>query len=217
MKRILIIDDERGIRETLTDLLLFEDYEVNSAENGRLGIAKALETTPDLIICDVMMPEMNGFETLQALRQVKKLAYVPFIFLTAKAEKSDLREGMNLGADDFITKPFSSKELLQVVKLRLEKAERSSREYQQQINNLKESINRQNQRIKEYSSINSHDLRGPVATMLGLINMMIEEQSRYEDRLNAPMLQMLDTTCKQLDAIVMRINNILEEEELKEE
>src|SRR5438477_3363529 len=103
MKKILVIEDEPEMRRNITTLLRYRDYEPIAAENGRQGIETARREKPDLILCDVMMPELDGYAVLQALQADPSLARIPFIFLTAKGEKDDLRSGMNLGADDYVT------------------------------------------------------------------------------------------------------------------
>src|SRR5215471_6635783 len=112
MKRILVIEDEPEMRRNLATVLRLENYQPVTAENGRVGVALAKKQPPDLILCDVMMPELDGYGVLQSLRQDLELAPIPFIFLTAKGEKDDLRSGMNLGADDYLTKPVAKAELL---------------------------------------------------------------------------------------------------------
>ena len=124
MKKILIIEDNFEVRENLAEILELSDYEVTTAENGKIGVEKALSNPPDLILCDVMMPELDGYGVLNILGKKPKTAEIPFIFLTAKAEKSDFRKGMNLGADDYITKPFDQSELLDVLSRRIQKSER---------------------------------------------------------------------------------------------
>ncbi len=122
MKKILVIEDNLEVRENLVELLELSNYDVQSAENGKIGVKKALEFIPDLILCDVMMPELDGFGVLKILEGRKELKGIPFVFLTAKAEKEDFRKGMNLGADDYITKPFDDVELLDAVEMRLKKS-----------------------------------------------------------------------------------------------
>ncbi len=122
-KKILIIEDEKGIRDNLRLLLEAEKFIVATASNGSEGLEKALMFIPDLIICDIMMPDMDGYQVLQFLNKEKKLKLTPFIFLTAKVERADLRKGMNLGADDYIFKPFEADELLSAVSTRLNKYE----------------------------------------------------------------------------------------------
>ncbi|WP_392535667.1 EAL domain-containing protein [Nostoc sp. C117] len=121
MAKILIIEDEESVRENLLDLLQAEDFETISAANGRIGVHLAISEVPDLILCDMMMPEIDGYGVLTALRQDPTTATIPFIFLTAKSTKSDFRQGMNMGADDYVTKPFTRAELLSAIMNRLEK------------------------------------------------------------------------------------------------
>src|SRR5689334_24605851 len=110
MKRILVIEDQPVMRRNIQTILEMEGFDVAVAENGRKGVAAAQSAPPDLILCDVMMPELDGYGVLSALREDGKTATIPFIFLTAKGEKNDLRTGMNLGADDYLAKPVSSEE-----------------------------------------------------------------------------------------------------------
>jgi len=119
---ILIIEDETSIRRLIKEILCLENYLVIEAENGKKGLESAIKEKPDLILCDVMMPDLDGYEVLRQLQQNQVTQRIPFIFLTAKATKSDLRKGMNLGADDYITKPFEEEDLLQAISMRLQKA-----------------------------------------------------------------------------------------------
>jgi EAL domain-containing protein (putative c-di-GMP-specific phosphodiesterase class I)/DNA-binding NarL/FixJ family response regulator len=121
MPKILIIEDEEAVRENILDLLEAEDFETLAAANGRIGVHLAICEVPDLILCDLMMPEIDGYGVLTALRQDPSTATIPFIFLTAKSAKSDFRQGMDMGADDYITKPFTRAELLSAIINRLEK------------------------------------------------------------------------------------------------
>jgi CheY-like chemotaxis protein len=123
MKRILIIEDNQDIRENIAELLELSGYLAMEASNGKEGLQKAITELPDLIICDIMMPVMDGYGVLSGLNNHPKAAIIPFIFLTAKAEKEDFRKGMGLGADDYITKPFEEKELLDAIELRLSRVE----------------------------------------------------------------------------------------------
>lgn len=121
MTTILVIEDEAFVREGIVELLELEDFDVVSATNGQRGAEIATTYVPDLIICDVMMPAFDGYSLLMTLRQHPKTATVPFIFLTARSTKSDFRQGMELGADDFLTKPFTRQELLGAVTAQLKK------------------------------------------------------------------------------------------------
>ena len=121
MKKILVIEDEDLLRANTVQILELEDFINIEANNGFLGIKLAQEHLPDLILCDVMMPEVDGYGVLTALRQNPTTANIPFIFTTAKASKADLRQGMNLGADDYLTKPITADELLSAISTRLER------------------------------------------------------------------------------------------------
>ena len=127
MKKILVIEDEPEMRRNITTLLRYHDYEPIAAENGRQGIEAARREKPDLILCDVMMPELGGYAVLQALQMDASLARIPFIFLTAKGEKNDLRSGMNLGADDYVTKPVGNADLVRAIETRLRRSEQQVR------------------------------------------------------------------------------------------
>ncbi len=120
-EKILIIEDETDIRDNIRILMESENYVTATASNGKDGIRMAKEFLPDLIICDIMMPGVDGYEVFNELSRFKKTSLIPFIFLTAKVELSDLRKGMSLGADDYIFKPFNTSELLQAIRTRLNK------------------------------------------------------------------------------------------------
>ncbi len=123
MKSILVIEDNLEVRENIAEILELANYRVLTAANGKQGVEQAKRAIPDLIICDVMMPELDGYGVLHLLAKSDDTASIPFIFLTAKTEKSDIRKGMNLGADDYLTKPFDDVELLDAVEIRLRKHE----------------------------------------------------------------------------------------------
>lgn len=123
MKKILLIEDNQDIRENTAEILLLANYEVIEAENGKVGVEKAKKERPDLIICDIMMPELDGYGVLHMLSKNPETSAIPFIFLTAKSEKEDFRKGMNLGADDYLVKPFDDIELMDAIEMRLKKNE----------------------------------------------------------------------------------------------
>lgn len=122
MKTILIIEDEPEMRRNLATILRLEKFQPVVAENGRAGVEAALNARPDLILCDVMMPELDGYGVLRELRAAPATRAIPFIFLTAKGEKPDIRSGMNLGADDYLTKPVAKADLLDAISSRLKRA-----------------------------------------------------------------------------------------------
>lgn len=131
MKKILIIEDEPEMRRNLATILRLEGFQPVVAENGRIGVEAAGREKPDLILCDVMMPELDGHGVIKALHNEPGTMNIPFIFLTAKGEKTDVRGGMNLGADDYLTKPVDKGDLLRAVRMRITRAEQlAKREFQ---------------------------------------------------------------------------------------
>jgi len=123
MKTILIIEDDTALRENTAELLELANYQVLSAPNGSIGIEKAKLEQPDIVVCDIMMPEVDGYGVLQALSTDPTTQHIPFIFLSAKTEHKEVRKGMDLGADDYLTKPFEEEELMSAIESRLAKAE----------------------------------------------------------------------------------------------
>ena len=123
MKKILVIEDNAGIRENIAGILELANYKVFTAEDGKTGIETALKEKPDLILCDVMMPQLDGYGVLHLVHKNPAIRNTPFIFMSARAERAEMRKGMELGADDYITKPFEETELLQAIECRLKRAE----------------------------------------------------------------------------------------------
>ncbi|MFT3705585.1 MAG: response regulator [Agriterribacter sp.] len=129
MKSILVIEDNTDIRENTAEILELAGYKAMTAENGKRGVELALKQKPDIIVCDIMMPELDGYGVLHLLRKNAETQHIPFIFLTAKIERTDFRKGMEMGADDYITKPFEDIELLHAIEVRLKKAEVLEKKY----------------------------------------------------------------------------------------
>ncbi|GAB2700440.1 response regulator [Mucilaginibacter koreensis] len=134
--KILIIEDNNDIRESTAEILELTGYEVLQAANGRQGVEMAQQFKPDLILCDIMMPELDGYGVLYMLNKNPETASTPFIFLTAKAERVDLRKGMEMGADDYLTKPFDDLELLNAIESRLNKKEKQQAFYNKSLSDL---------------------------------------------------------------------------------
>src|SRR5688572_20091493 len=130
MKKILLIEDNLEVRENTEEILTLANYEVITAANGKIGVELAQQQKPDLIICDIMMPELDGYGVLHILSKKDETARIPFIFLTAKTEKTDIRKGMTLGADDYLTKPFDDTDLLNAIEVRLRKSEMQKKVYE---------------------------------------------------------------------------------------
>lgn len=170
MAKILIIEDEAEIREILVEILSEADHETFMAENGRLGLELARQVCPELVICDVMMPELDGYGVLNAVRQDPNLETVPFIFLTAKAEKSQVRQGMQLGADDYLPKPFTISELLGTVETRLQRRATIEQASQQKLDELRHNLTR---------SL-PHELLTPLNGILGYATFLCEDSEEIE-------------------------------------
>src|SRR5688500_9765919 len=140
MKKVLLIEDNPEVRENTSEILSLANYNVISAENGKMGVELAQKEKPDLIICDIMMPELDGYGVLHILSKNEQTANIPFIFLTAKTEKTDIRKGMNLGADDYLTKPFDDTELLNAIEARLRKNAMQQKQYEVSVEGLENFI-----------------------------------------------------------------------------
>jgi signal transduction histidine kinase len=192
MKKILVIEDETGVRENLIDLLDAEDFEAIAAENGRQGIELAKEKLPDLILCDVMMPELDGYGVLTELRQDPATAMIPFIFLTAKAAKGDTRRGMELGADDYLTKPFNRQEILAAISTRLEKQNLTQKNTEQKLQALTNSI----------ALALPHELRTPMNGILGYSELLLQDIESFDRAEIKEMLEGIQISAKRLYRLV---------------
>lgn len=178
MTKILVIEDDFDIRDAIMNWLQFEGYKVVGAENGKLGLAAIHSEQPDLVICDISMPEMDGHQVLIELRSDTNYAQIPFVFLTAAADRSSMRKGMNLGADDYLTKPFSHADVINMVSTRLGKLEL----IQSQIDHLSSVIDvEREQRLLKSRLVGmfSHEFRNPLASILSSSNIL----QSYSDRL----------------------------------
>lgn len=154
-KTILLIEDNLEMRENTSEIIELANYNVITAVNGKEGVEKAKKHLPDLIICDIMMPEMDGYGVLYILSKNPETCAIPFVFLTAKAEKSEFRKGMNLGADDYITKPFEEMELLNVIESRIERSNLFKSGYAQNVSGINSFINEANA-LKELNKLSEN-------------------------------------------------------------
>lgn len=165
MKTILVIEDEAAIRMNILTILQTEGYATLDADNGRDGVRLAMQHLPDLVIADVMMPELDGFGVLRELRSSPATSLIPLLFLSARADKSDIREGMKLGADDYLTKPFRMKELLDAVEIRLQKRD----EVNSHLENTLETLR------KNLSHSLPHEFLTPMTSIIGCSNILVEK------------------------------------------
>ena len=154
-KTVLIIEDNNDIRENVEEILELAGFQVYQASNGKAGVELAIKHTPALILCDIMMPELDGYGVLYLLKKSPETVHIPFIFLTAKAERVDQRKGMEMGADDYLTKPFDDLELLNAIDVRLKKREMQEEFYSRSLDQLstlvgkKDGLNQLKQIIEE--------------------------------------------------------------------
>jgi len=164
-KRILVVEDAHSLRRDIVEMLGFEGYDVVDAENGLKGVQRAKETLPDLIICDIMMPVMDGYEVLTELRKDRTTEMIPFIFLTARADRSEQRAGMQSGADDYVTKPFTASELLGSVRARLERQEKVAAIADTRIDEIRNNI----------ITALPHEMRTPLNVVLGFSTLLMTD------------------------------------------
>lgn len=194
MKKILIIEDDVAIRDNTQEMLETRGFQVLVAENGRIGLQIACSKLPDLILCDVMMPELDGYGVLRGLRQNTATETIPVIFLTAKATRSDIRYGMDLGADDYLAKPFTAEELLGAIASRLERQSqllRQQMEERSQARKLRQEVNQSQQKLQETQQLETlktellqklaQDLRNPLSNINMAIHLL-QEATTAEDR-----------------------------------
>ena len=168
--KILVIEDAKDLREDVVEMLNLEGFKAYGAENGLAGVDVARQEHPDLIVCDIMMPELDGYGVLETLRQDPQTATIPFIFLTAKAERVSVRQGMVLGADDYLTKPFMVKELLQSIKTQLKKRADLNDVASKRIEDIRENI----------TTALPHELRTPLNTIIGFSDILLSEAQRLK-------------------------------------
>ena len=181
MKNILIIEDEAQIRNNIREILELSEFEAIVAENGLQGLQLAKDKHPDLIICDLMMPELDGYGVLTQLRQDITTATIPLIFLTAKSQWSDLRRGMELGADDYLTKPFQANELLQAITTRLDKKAIANEHTQEKLKHLSSSI----------SHSLPHEINTPLNHILGISNLLVDDYNLFSQEETLEMLGLI--------------------------
>ena len=188
MKKILVIEDEDDIRENLQEMLTSEDFEVITAENGLIGVQLAQEDVPDLVICDIMMPDLDGYGVLKQLRHNPSTRTLPFIFLTAKAAKVDQRQGMELGADDFLSKPFTRNELLGAIAAQIEKQVAFETQSQTKLDELRGNI---------LHSL-PHELNTPLNGILSYSKLLLEDYDSLEKEEVLEMLEVIYTSSQRL-------------------
>lgn len=179
MRKILIIEDDTAVRSLTLKILETEGFECLVAENGVVGIKLAKQYAPDLIICDIVMPETDGYEVLQALQQDVKTVMIPFIFLTAKSNRDEIRQGIELGADDYLIKPFESQELLGAINARFKKQEVMHQRLQllvEQLDQFRQLMEAKDEMLDNFNQ----EVRRPLSNVKLAIEMLDKEQSKEQ-------------------------------------
>ncbi|MEZ4671512.1 MAG: response regulator [Anaerolineae bacterium] len=186
--KILVIEDAEALRKDIMETLIYHDYEVKGASDGVEGVKLAREFHPDLIICDIMMPQMDGYQVLAELRPDGAGITIPFIFLTAKADKSEMRFGMDAGADDYLTKPFTVEELISSVTRRLELYQKRNDYSDAKLDELRENI----------ILALPHELRTPLTGIIGFADILIMDSETLEPDKTAEMARYIHAAAQRL-------------------
>lgn len=192
MKKILVVEDSSSLRKDILEMLGFEGFDAVGAEDGLIGVRRAREFKPDLIICDIMMPEMDGYQVLEELRKDSATAMIPFIFLTARTDRTDMRMGMELGADDFLTKPFHATELLSTVRTRLRKSEVMTKVAEERMEKLRDNI----------MMALPHELRTPLNVILGFSDLLMTDCEMMDVERIAEMSQHINLSALRLYRLI---------------
>ena len=201
MSQILVIEDETILREEVVEWLTLEGYRALSAQDGVLGVEIATHAHPDLIICDITMPRLDGYGVLLELNTNPATTGIPFIFLTARAAHEDIRLGMTLGADDYIAKPFTRKELLEAIRSRLTKKNGQEQQHQQELANLQQALaHEQEQRLLKAKLVAmfSHDFRNPLTSILMANGMLRDHSERLEPQRRLAYFNHIEAAARQL-------------------
>lgn len=194
MKKILIIEDEDFIRETIQDILDAEGFDTTTAENGRVGVEKAKGFLPDLIISDIMMPILDGHGVIRELKKDEATAQIPFIFLTAKSELKDLREGMELGADDYLNKPFTADELINAIQVRIDKADQTKKIAEGKLDELRSNI--------IYAL--PHEMKTALGGIATTVEVLIDMDEAFNKEERFEMYGMIKDSALRLDALIKK-------------
>ena len=206
MFKILIVEDTLTIREEIHDILVMEGYTVFEAENGSIGFEIALKKYPDLIISDILMPKLNGFEMYKKLQNNKTTKLIPLIFLSAKAEKSDIRAGMNLGAEDYLTKPIDVEDLLNTVKIKIDKKILLAQEIIDKTTTISATLQEQKKELDNYAQLISHELKTPLRNISDVLIWIREELAHpisSENSINS--IELLENKVERMELLLIKL------------
>jgi two-component system sensor histidine kinase/response regulator len=206
MHKILIVEDTPAIREEIFDILVMENYTVFQAENGKIGFEIALKENPDLIISDILMPALNGLEMFKTLQTNKKTIGIPLIFLSAKGEKEDIRNGMNLGAEDYLTKPINVDDLLNAVKNKIKKKKIIDQKIIDETITLSEILQIQRDELDNYAHLISHELKSSlrnVSDLLAWSQEELKEANHLGDSTNT--IQLMGEKVEKMELLLVKL------------
>ena len=206
MFKILIVEDTLTIREEIHDILVMEGYTVFEAENGSIGFEIALKKHPDLIISDILMPKLNGFEMYKKLQNNKTTKLIPLIFLSAKAEKSDIRAGMRLGAEDYLTKPIDVEDLLNTVKIKIDKKLLLAQETIDKTTTISAILQQQKKELDNYAQLISHELKTPLRNISDILTWIREELAHpisSENSINS--IELLEKKVERMEILLIKL------------
>ena len=206
MFKILIVEDTLTIREEIHDILVMEGYTIFEAENGSIGFEIALKKHPDLIISDILMPKLNGFEMYKKLQNNKTTKLIPLIFLSAKAEKSDIRAGMRLGAEDYLTKPIDVEDLLNTVKIKIDKKLLLAQETIDKTTTISAILQQQKKELDNYAQLISHELKTPLRNISDILTWIREELAHpisSENSINS--IELLEKKVERMEILLIKL------------
>ncbi|PKV65874.1 MULTISPECIES: response regulator [unclassified Polaribacter] len=205
MHKILIVEDTLSIREEVFDILTMEGYTVFQAENGEIGFEMALKEKPDLIISDILMPEMNGFEMFEKLHKEKKTKSIPLIFLSAKGEKRDIRIGMNLGAEDYLTKPVNIDDLMSAVENKIQKKLFIDQNIIDKTLKLSNILKNQENELDNYAHLVSHELKSCIRNVSDLLTWTQEDAKETDNFNGSNHLQLMEEKVEKMENLLVQL------------
>lgn len=206
MHKILIVEDTLAIREEIFDILKMEGYAVFKAENGKIGFEMALKENPALIISDILMPDLNGYEMFERLQSNKKTRCIPLIFISAKGEQEDIRTGMNLGAEDYLTKPVKINDLVNAVQNKIKKKLSIDQNFFDKTSVLNAILENQKSELDNYSHLISHELKSSVRNVSDLLAWTKEETAQTNNFENSRlMIELMQEKIEKMELLLIRI------------
>ena len=209
MHKILIVEDTLAIREAVFDILIMEGYEVFQAKDGRIGFEIALKENPDLIISDILMPIMDGFEMFKQLQTSKKTSSIPLVFLSAKGEKKDIRNGMNLGAEDYLIKPINVTDLLNAVENKIKKKKIIDQKIINETNKLSKILQNQENELNSYAHLISHELKSSLRNVSDLLTWTqedIKETNNFKD--SKSKLELMGEKVERMELLLVQLEEL---------